>query len=44
MVHSAEDYEMAVEASQILFSNKAGETLRKIDEATLRRDGGRAPV
>ena len=35
MVHSAEDYEMAVEASQILFSNKAGETLRKIDEATL---------
>lgn len=26
---------MAVEASQILFSNKAGETLRKIDEATL---------
>ncbi len=35
MVHSAEDYEMAVEASQILFSNKAAETLRKIDEATL---------
>ena len=35
MVHSAEDYEAAVEASQILFSNKAGETLRKIDEATL---------
>ena len=35
MVHSAEDYEMAVEASQILFSNKAGETLRKIDEQTL---------
>ncbi len=35
MVHSAEDYEMAVEASQILFSNKAGETLRKIDESTL---------
>lgn len=35
MVHSAEDYEMAVEASQILFSNKAGDTLRKIDEATL---------
>ncbi len=35
MVHSAEDYEMAVEASQILFSNKAADTLHKIDEATL---------
>ena len=35
MVHSAEDYEAAVEASQILFSNKASETLRKIDEDTL---------
>ncbi|MDE6782397.1 MAG: tyrosine--tRNA ligase, partial [Paramuribaculum sp.] len=35
MVHSAEDYEAAVEASQILFSNKAGEILRKIDEPTL---------
>ena len=35
MVHSAEDYEAAVEASQILFSNKAGEILRKIDEDTL---------
>ena len=35
MVHSAEDYEMAVEASQILFSNKAGEILHKIDEPTL---------
>lgn len=35
MVHSADDYEAAVEASQILFSNHAGETLRKIDEATL---------
>ena len=35
MVHSAEEYEAAVEASQILFSNKASETLRKIDEATL---------
>ena len=35
MVHSAEDYEAAVEASQILFSNKANETLHKIDEATL---------
>ena len=35
MVHSAEDYEMAVEASQILFSNKASEILHRIDEATL---------
>jgi len=35
MVHSAADYEAAVEASQILFSNHAGETLRKIDEETL---------
>ncbi|MCH5326937.1 MAG: tyrosine--tRNA ligase [Duncaniella sp.] len=35
MVHSASDYEMAVEASQILFSNKASETLHKIDEETL---------
>ena len=35
MVHSAEEYEAAVEASQILFSNKASETLKKIDEATL---------
>lgn len=35
LVHSAEEYEAAVEASQILFSNKASETLRKIDEATL---------
>ena len=35
VVHSAEDYEAAVEASQILFSNKAGEILRKIDEDTL---------
>lgn len=35
MVHSAQDYEAAVEASQILFSNKAAETLRKIDEDTL---------
>ena len=35
MVHSAQEYEAAVEASQILFSNNAGETLRKIDEATL---------
>ncbi len=35
MVHSAEDYEAAVEASQILFSNNTSETLRKIDEDTL---------
>ena len=35
MVHSADDYEMAVEASQILFSNKAGEILHRIDEPTL---------
>ena len=35
MVHSLEDYEQAVEASQILFSNKAGEALRRIDEQTL---------
>ena len=35
MVHSAEDYQMAVEASQILFSNKAQEILHKTDEATL---------
>ncbi len=35
MVHSAEDYEQAVEASQILFSNKASEILHKIDEDTL---------
>ena len=35
MVHSVEDYEAAVEASQILFSNKAGDILRRIDESTL---------
>ena len=35
MVHSAEDYENAVEASQILFSNKAKDILHKIDEDTL---------
>ena len=35
MVHSADDYDMAVEASQILFSNKAGEILHRIDESTL---------
>lgn len=35
MVHSLEDYEQAVEASSILFSNKAQEILHKIDEDTL---------
>lgn len=35
MVHSAEDYEMAVEASHILFGQATSETLKKIDEATL---------
>ena len=35
MVHSQQDYEAAVEASQILFSNKANEILHRIDEATL---------
>ena len=35
MVHSQKDYEMAVEASQILFSNKAKDILHKIDEDTL---------
>lgn len=35
MVHSAEEYEKAVEASEILFSNKAGEILHRIDEETL---------
>ncbi len=35
MVHSAEAYEAAVEASQILFSKNAAEQLRKVDETTL---------
>lgn len=35
MVHSAEDTTAAIEASEILFSNKAAETLHRIDEATL---------
>ena len=35
MVHSEADYDAAVEASQILFSNKSSETLRRIDEDTL---------
>ncbi len=34
MVHSAEEYEAAVEASQILFSNKASDILHRIDEDT----------
>ena len=35
MVHSAAEYEAAVEASQILFSNKAQDILHRIDEDTL---------
>jgi tyrosyl-tRNA synthetase len=35
MVHSLEDYEAAVEASQILFGNSTSETLKKLDETTL---------
>ncbi len=35
MVHSAEEYEAAVEASQILFSNNTHDALMKLDEATL---------
>ena len=35
MVHSADDLKAAEEASQILFSNKAAETLHNIDETTL---------
>ena len=35
LVHGREEYEKAVEASQILFSNKAQEALRKLDEKTL---------
>ncbi|MBO5540998.1 MAG: tyrosine--tRNA ligase [Muribaculaceae bacterium] len=35
MAHSLEDYEMAVEASKILFSNQAKDILHKIDEQTL---------
>ncbi|MCD7931377.1 MAG: tyrosine--tRNA ligase [Tannerellaceae bacterium] len=34
MVHSQEDYEMAVEASTILFGNSTSESLRKLDEET----------
>lgn len=35
MVHSATDYEAAVEASNILFGNSTSEQLRKLDEDTL---------
>lgn len=35
MVHSAADYEAAVEASQILFSNNTAGALRRLDEPTL---------
>ena len=35
MVHSIEDYEAAVEASQLLFGNATSDALRKIDEETL---------
>ncbi len=35
MVHSEKDYENAVAASQILFSNEAEESLRALDEKTL---------
>lgn len=34
MVHSREDYEMAVEASQILFGQGTAELLNKLDEST----------
>ena len=35
MVHSEEDYNAAVEASNILFGNATSDTLKKIDEETL---------
>ena len=35
MVHSKEDYEAAIEASNILFGNSTSEALRKLDEDTL---------
>ncbi|GHT87926.1 tyrosine--tRNA ligase [Bacteroidia bacterium] len=35
MVHSQEDYDLAVEASGILFGNSTSDALRKLDEATL---------
>jgi tyrosyl-tRNA synthetase len=35
MVHSRDDYEAAVEASEILFGNATSESLKKLDEDTL---------
>lgn len=35
MVHSLEDYEAAVEASNILFGNATAEALKKLDEETM---------
>ena len=35
MVHSREDYEMALEASNILFGKATKDSLLKLDEATL---------
>ncbi|MCC8146516.1 MAG: tyrosine--tRNA ligase [Bacteroidales bacterium] len=35
MVHSQEDYDAAVEASNILFGNSTSDALKKLDEATL---------
>jgi len=35
MVHSPEDYDAAVEASQILFGDSTSEVLKKLDETTL---------
>lgn len=35
MVHSREDYEAAVEASNILFGKSTSDSLKKLDEATL---------
>ncbi len=35
MVHSQEDYEAAVEASNILFGNSTSEALKRLDEETL---------
>jgi tyrosyl-tRNA synthetase len=35
MVHSPEEYDSAVEASQILFGDSTSEVLKKLDEATL---------
>ncbi len=35
MVHSTEDYDAAIEASQILFGNSTSESLKKLDEDTL---------